>query len=74
MTVTTRDVAKAIDRLADAAFQQAKAQQKNNKLFERSVIVQEALLEINRFNSAVTKHLEAELAAKVARERPSNVN
>lgn len=59
----------ALNRIADALFQLAKQQQRQNKLIERQVTVSESLLEMQQTNLRVTQHLEAELAARSAAER-----
>lgn len=56
------DVAKALNRLADAGFQQAKALQKANKINEKQLELNMAMYELQRANLAVTQLLEAELA------------
>ena len=62
-------VAKAINRLADAQFQTAKAHQKHNKLIEAQVAISEEMLTIQRTNLRVTQHLEAQLAEQAASGR-----
>jgi hypothetical protein len=53
--------ADALNRIADALFQVAKEHRAQNSLAKRSLEMQEALLEMQRTNLAVSKHLEAEL-------------
>ena len=65
----SESIAKAINRLADAQFQTAKAHQKHNKLVERQVQVSEEMLEMQRTNLRVTQHLEAQLAEQAAANR-----
>ncbi len=52
----------ALNRIADALFQQAKATAKQNKLMERQIECTERMEEMQKANLAVTKHLEATLA------------
>lgn len=61
-------IALAINRVADALFQQAKVQGRQLKLQERQVAVQEELLELQAVNLSVTRQLEAKLAAQVQLE------
>jgi hypothetical protein len=60
-------VAGALNRIADALFQQAKASRAQVKVAERQVQIAENMAEMQRTNLAVTKHLESELALR-ARE------
>ena len=53
----------AMNRIADALFQQAKAVQRQAKAAEKSVLLSERLLALQEANLAVTKHLEATLAS-----------
>lgn len=64
-----RELSKALNRLADAQFQTAKAHQKHNRLVERQVIVSEAMLELQKVNLRVTQHLEAKLAEQTEASR-----
>ena len=52
----------ALNRIADALFQQAKALRSNTKVFERQATCSEKMLEMQKANLAVTKLLEAKLA------------
>lgn len=61
--------ASALNRVADAIFQLAKQQGRHNKLTERQVEVAETLLAMQEANLRVTRHLEAELAARAAADR-----
>ena len=63
------NVADALNRIADALFQQAKATRQQIKVNERQVAIAESMLEMQQANLAVTKHLEAELASRIAREQ-----
>lgn len=65
----TDSIAKALNRLADAQFQTAKAHQRHNKLVERQVEVSEAMLAMQETNLRVTQHLEARLAEQAQAER-----
>lgn len=67
-------VAQALNRLADAQFQNAKCLARHNKLIERQVACSEAMVEMQRVNLRVSQHLEAELAAKTAAERSQAAN
>lgn len=64
--MATKDMIAAVNRVADALFQQAKAQSRHNKLLERQVACNEEMLTMQRANLAVTQHLEAQLAAQTA--------
>jgi hypothetical protein len=54
----------ALNRIADALFQQAKAYRAQVKVAEKQLLVAEAMKEMQEANLAVTKHLEAELALR----------
>jgi hypothetical protein len=54
----------ALNRIADALFQQAKAYRAQVKVAEKQLAVAEAMKEMQEANLAVTKHLEAELALR----------
>lgn len=64
--MATKDMITAVNRVADALFQQAKAHSRHNKLLERQVACNEEMLTMQRANLAVTQHLEAQLAAQTA--------
>lgn len=55
------EIALQLKRLADATFQQAKAQLKAAHAAERNAAVAEQMLEMQKTNLAVTKALESEL-------------
>lgn len=57
-------VSDAINRLADAQFQQAKALRAQTKVAEAQLAVAEEMAEMQKANLAVTKHLESELAMR----------
>jgi len=55
------ELANQVGRVADALFAQAKAQREQVKLTERTTLVQEELLAMQKVNMAVTKALEQQL-------------
>ena len=61
-------VAEALNRIADALFQQAKAHRAQVKLQERQVAIAEEMRDMQKANLAVTKYLEAELALRATGE------
>lgn len=63
-----QDVGAALNRVADALFQQAKSHARQVKVSERQVAIQESLLDMQQANLAVTRQLEAKLAAQVQLE------
>ena len=58
------EVAAALNRVADALFQQAKAYRAHVKVAEAQLAVAEDMREMQKANLAVTKHLESELALR----------
>jgi hypothetical protein len=64
--MSSTDATAALDRIANALFQQDKTNRKLAAIQERAVIVSEAMLEMQKTNLAVTKALEAELALRAA--------
>lgn len=61
------DVAKALNRVADALFQQAKSNQRTAKAVERGADIQQAALEVHQQNAAVSAQLEKALANAAGR-------
>ena len=58
----------ALNRIADALFQQAKVYGRQLKVSERQAAIQEQFLELQQANLAVTKQLEAALTLQAAGE------
>ena len=57
----TEGTAQALNRIADALFQQAKVSGRQLRVSERQAAIQEQFLELQQANLAVTKQLEAAL-------------
>jgi len=68
----TDDRTQAINRVADALFQQAKAMRVQAKAAERSADVAEQMLAMQMQNLATTRALEETLNDRLHTEYPSN--
>ncbi|NIO40793.1 MAG: hypothetical protein GTO41_11810 [Burkholderiales bacterium] len=64
--MSSASVAAALDRIANALFQQDKTNRKLAAIQERAVVVSEKMLEMQQTNLAVTKALEQELTLRAA--------
>ena len=60
----------ALNRIADALFQQAKVSVRQLRVSERQAAIQEQMLELQQANLAVTKQLEAALTRQVEEREP----
>lgn len=60
----TDEVAKALNRIADAEFQRASIEKKQLRVSEESLELQKGLFELQAVNLAVTRQLEGALAAQ----------
>lgn len=60
----SKEIALAINRLADAEFQRASIEKKQLRVQEEQLELNKALLEMQAVNLAVSRQLEAELAAR----------
>lgn len=59
-----KDVAAALNRVADALFKCATEQKRQTRLQERAVSVSETMCQVSLDSSRVTKQLEAALARR----------